>query len=243
MKIKLILVALNLLFTFASCSDRRTVIGVSQCSNDTWRQKVNREIKIGQYKYKNVDVSFCSADNNAKRQVQQIDSLVESNVDLLIVAPSDASTVAPAIERAYKKGIPVILFDRKIDSDSYTAYVGADNVEIGRVMARFIADKLNGKGRVLEIAGLEGSTPVEERHKGFVEVMKRYPNIVTTTVNGDWNVDGARKIMSRCLANDPNINCVFGHNDAEALGAWEAAKAVGKEHDIMFVGIDGLPGE
>ena len=79
MKIKLILVALNLLFAFASCSDRRTVIGVSQCSNDTWRQKVNREIKIGQYKYKNVDVSFCSADNNAKRQVQQIDSLVESN--------------------------------------------------------------------------------------------------------------------------------------------------------------------
>lgn len=243
MKIKLILVALNLLFAFASCSDRRTVIGVSQCSNDTWRQKVNREIKIGQYKYKNVDVSFCSADNNAKRQVQQIDSLVESNVDLLIVAPSDASTVAPAVERAYKKGIPVILFDRKIDSDSYTTYVGADNVEIGRVMARFIADKLHGKGRVLEIAGLEGSTPVEERHKGFVEVMKRYPNIVTTTVNGDWNVDGARKIMSRCLANDPNINCVFGHNDAEALGAWEAAKAVGKEHDIMFVGIDGLPGE
>lgn len=151
MKIKLILVALNLLFTFASCSDRRTVIGVSQCSNDTWRQKVNREIKIGQYKYKNVDVSFCSADNNAKRQVQQIDSLVESNVDLLIIAPSDASTVAPAVERAYKKGIPVILFDRKIDSDSYTTYVGADNVEIGRVIARFIADKLNGKGRVLEI--------------------------------------------------------------------------------------------
>lgn len=137
MKIKLILVALNLLFAFASCSDRRTVIGVSQCSNDTWRQKVNREIKIGQYKYKNVDVSFCSADNNAKRQVQQIDSLVESNVDLLIVAPSDASTVAPAVERAYKKGIPVILFDRKIDSDSYTTYVGADNVEIGRGRRRF----------------------------------------------------------------------------------------------------------
>lgn len=243
MRIKIILSILTLSLALASCSERRTVIGVSQCSDDPWRQKVNREIKIGQYQNKNVDVCFCSADNDAKRQVQQIDSLVESDVDLLIVAPSDAHTVTPAVERAYKKGIPVILYDRKIDSDSYTAYVGADNVEIGRVVARFIAAKLGGKGKVLEIAGLKGSTPVEERHQGFIDEMKRHPGIATSTVNGDWNVAGARKIMSRYLANDPNIQCVFGHNDAEALGAWEAAKAVGMERGIMFVGVDGLPGE
>ena len=241
MRIKLVSAILTLGLALASCSDRRTVIGVSQCSDDAWRQKVNREIKIGQYQYKDVDVRFCSANNDAKRQVRQIDSLVASGVDLLIVAPSDANTVTPAVERAYKKGIPVILYDRKIDSDCYTAYVGADNVEIGRVVARFIAAKLGGKGRVLEIAGLKGSTPVEERHRGFVEEISKYPGITTSTVNGDWNVDGARKIMSRSLAVDPNIQCVFGHNDAEALGAWEAAKAVGKERGIMFVGIDGLP--
>lgn len=243
MRIKLVSAILTLGLALASCSDRRTVIGVSQCSDDTWRQKVNREIKIGQYQYKDVDVRFCSANNDAKRQVRQIDSLVASGVDLLIVAPSDANTVTPAVERAYKKGIPVILYDRKIDSDCYTAYVGADNVEIGRVVARFIAAKLGGKGRVLEIAGLKGSTPVEERHRGFVEEISKYPGITTSTINGDWNVDGARKIMSRSLAVDPNIQCVFGHNDAEALGAWEAAKAVGKERGIMFVGIDGLPGK
>ena len=164
MRIKLVSAILTLGLALASCSDRRTVIGVSQCSDDTWRQKVNREIKIGQYQYKDVDVRFCSANNDAKRQVRQIDSLVASGVDLLIVAPSDANTVTPAVERAYKKAIPVILYDRKIDSDCYTAYVGADNVEIGRVVARFIAAKLGGKGRVLEIVSSAITMPRRSVH-------------------------------------------------------------------------------
>lgn len=226
-----------------SCSERRILIGVSQCSNDEWRQKVNREIRIGQYKYKNVDVAICSADNDARRQVIQIDSLIDIGADLLIVAPSDVHTVTPAIDKAYKAGIPIILFDRKIGSDNFTAYVGADNVEIGRIMARFISEQLGGKGSVLEIGGLRGSTPVVERHNGFVEEMHRHPGIATKTVYSDWNVDGTRTLMTRLLNQGMLPDCVFGHNDAEALGAWEAAKAKGVERDIMFVGIDGLPGE
>lgn len=226
-----------------SCSEHRILIGVSQCSNDEWRQKVNREIRIGQYKYKNVDVAICSADNDARRQVIQIDSLIDIGADLLIVAPSDVHTVTPAIDKAYKAGIPIILFDRKIGSDNFTAYVGADNVEIGRIMARFISEQLGGKGSVLEIGGLRGSTPVVERHNGFVEEMHRHPGIATKTVYSDWNVDGTRTLMTRLLNQGTLPDCVFGHNDAEALGAWEAAKAKGVERDIMFVGIDGLPGE
>lgn len=226
-----------------SCSERRILIGVSQCSNDEWRQKVNREIRIGQYKYKNVDVAIYSADNNARRQVRQIDSLVSAGIDLLIVSPSDVRTVTPAIDKAYKAGIPIILFDRKAGSDNFTAYVGADNVEIGRIMARYIAEQLGGKGSVLEIGGLRGSTPVVERHKGFAEEMQRHPDIATTTVYSDWNVDGTRALMTELLDKGMRPDCVFGHNDAEALGAWEAAKAKGMERDIMFFGIDGLPGE
>lgn len=226
-----------------SCSERRMLIGVSQCSDDEWRQKVNREIRIGQYKYKNVDVVICSADNDACRQVNQIDSLIGIGVDLLIVAPSDVRTVTPAIDKAYKAGVPVILFDRKIGSDNFTAYVGADNVEIGRIMVRFVSERLGGKGSVLEIGGLRGSTPVVERHKGFAEEIRRHPGISTKTVYSDWNVDGTRVLMSRLLDQGMRPDCVFGHNDAEALGAWEAARDKGVERGIIFVGIDGLPGE
>ena len=116
-----LLYSVLLLLIFASCSERRIVIGVSQCSDDLWRQKVNREIKIGQYQYKHVDVVFTSADNNGLEQARQIDSLVEAQVDLLVVAPSDVKTVAPAVERAYRAGIPVILYDRMRESTHFTS--------------------------------------------------------------------------------------------------------------------------
>lgn len=243
MKLKSCLAVALAAMAVCSCTERRTVIGVSQCSNDLWRQKMNREIKIGQYKYKDVDVDIRSADNNAERQVRQIDSLVSAGVDLLVVSPSDTRKVTPAVERAYRAGIPVLLFDRKIGSSQYTAYAGADNVEIGRTVARFIVARLGGKGNVLEIAGLDGSTPVNERHRGFAEVMSRQPGINAVTVYGDWNVDGARRIMETYLADGDRIDCVFGHNDAEAYGAWLAARAAGKERQMIFVGIDGLPGK
>ena len=173
----IILYVVLLLLVLVSCSDRRTVIGVSQCSDDLWRQKVNREINIGQYQYKNVDVVFASADNNGQRQARQIDSLVKSKVDLLVVAPSDVKTVAPAIERAYRAGIPVILYDRMIESTHYTAYIGTDNVAIGKEVADYLAHQLQGRGTVVEITGERGSTPVADRHRGFMQGMKAFPQI------------------------------------------------------------------
>ena len=110
-----------------SCTERRILIGVSQCSNDIWRQKVNQEIHIGEHQYNNVDVVITSADNDAKKQVRQIDSLMSEGIDLLVVAPSDEATLEPAIKRVFDKGIPVVLYDRKINFPCYTAYIGGDN--------------------------------------------------------------------------------------------------------------------
>lgn len=191
----IILYVILLLLVLVSCSDRRTVIGVSQCSDDIWRQKVNREIKIGQYQYKNVDVVFASADNNGQRQARQIDSLVKTKVDLLVVAPSDVKTVAPAIERAYRAGIPVILYDRMIESTHYSAYIGTDNVAIGKEVADYLAHQLQGRGTVVEITGERGSTPVADRHRGFMQGMKAFPQIQVVTLEGDWNLAGAKKLM------------------------------------------------
>ena len=239
----IILYVILLLLVFVSCSDRRTVIGVSQCSDDLWRQKVNREIKIGQYQYKNVDVVFASADNNGQRQARQIDSLVKAKVDLLVVAPSDVKTVAPAIERAYRAGIPVILYDRMIESTHYTAYIGTDNLAIGKEVADYLAHQLQGRGTVVEITGERGSTPVADRHRGFMQGMKAFPQIQVVTLEGDWNLAGAKKLMRQYMDAGKPVDAVFGHNDAEAWGAQQAAKEKNREKQMLFVGIDGLPGE
>lgn len=239
----IILYVILLLLVFVSCSDRRTVIGVSQCSDDLWRQKVNREIKIGQYQYKNVDVVFASADNNGQRQARQIDGLVNAKVDLLVVAPSDVKTVAPAIERAYRAGIPVILYDRMIESTHYTAYIGTDNVAIGKEVADYLAHQLQGRGTVVEITGERGSTPVADRHRGFMQGMKAFPQIQVVTLEGDWNLAGAKKLMRQYMDAGKPVDAVFGHNDAEAWGAQQAAKEKNREKQMLFVGIDGLPGE
>lgn len=238
-----LLYSVLLLLIFASCSERRIVIGVSQCSDDIWRQKVNREIKIGQYQYKHVDVVFTSADNNGLQQARQIDSLVEAQVDLLVVAPSDVKTVAPAVERAYRAGIPVILYDRMIESTHFTSYIGTNNIEIGKEVANFLGHKLQGKGTIVEITGERGSTPVSDRHKGFLQGMKDFPHIRVVTLYGDWNLAGAQKLMHQYLDSEQPVDAVFGHNDAEAYGAQLAAKEKGKEKQMLFVGIDGLPGE
>lgn len=239
----IILYVILLLLVFVSCSDRRTVIGVSQCSDDLWRQKVNREIKIGQYQYKNVDVVFASADNNGQRQARQIDSLVKAKVDLLVVAPSDVKTVAPAIERAYRAGIPVILYDRMIESTHYSAYIGTDNVAIGKEVADYLAHQLQGRGTVVEITGERGSTPVADRHRGFMQGMKAFPQIQVVTLEGDWNLAGAKKLMRQYMDAGKPVDAVFGHNDAEAWGAQQAAKEKNRDKQMLFVGIDGLPGE
>lgn len=228
---------------FCSCNrPKEYVIGVSQCSNDGWRQKVNSEIKIGRYQYENVEIHITSADNNSQRQIAQIDSLVQLKVDLLVVAPNDIETVAPAIERAYRSGTPVVLYDRRIDSPHFTAYIGSDNTEVGKTMAEFVASKLNNKGTILEITGKQSSSPAIERHRGFMQIMQHYPDVRVITRDGQWDPMLAENIIGDLLDRGVQLDGVFAHNDALAMGAYRAAQKRGKERDMIFVGIDGLPG-
>ena len=229
-------------FLLCSCTEKRKVIGVSQCCGGLWREKVNKEIRLGQYQYKNVDVVFTTAENDGKLQARQIDSMVAEKVDLIVVAPDNVNDVTPAIERAYSKGIPVILFDRKIKSPHYTAYIGGDNVEAGREVARFMAQKLNGKGTVVEITGLKNASPVIERHRGFMEVMGRHPDIKVVTLDSNWKIERAQDLMKQYLDKGGHADGVFGHNDLCAIGAFQEAERRGIYRQMVIVGIDGLPG-
>lgn len=226
-----------------ACSGRKTVIGVSQCCGGKWREKVNNEMRLALYQYKDAEAVFKSAENDGNRQSRQIDSLVAQHVDLLVVAPDNVNDVTPAIERAYRKGIPVILYDRKIKSPCYNAYIGGDNVEAGRTVARFMAEKLQGKGTIVEITGLKNTSPVIERHRGFMEVMKKYPSIRVVTLDSDWTLEKAQDVFGRYLDKGGHADGIFGHNDLCAIGGKEAAIARHQDKQLVVVGIDGLPGE
>ena len=235
------------LVLLASCSqdEKKYRIGVSQCSDDIWRDKQNSELKIGAYFHDNVELRFAAAFDNDERQIQQIDSLVETGIDLLIVAPNQVSTISPAIDRAYDKGIPVIVFERKTNTKKYTAYMGADNYEMGHLMGDYVATRLNQRGRIIEVMGLKGSSPAIERHNGFREAIAQYPGIqVIATLQGDWTEPTAYNTVKQWLDKnkEEKIDLVFGMNDRTAMGARKAFVEAGGALPL-FCGIDGLPGE
>lgn len=227
-----------LLLTACSDGKKSLVIGVSQCSDDIWRTKLNEELSLAAG-INDVRLVFSSADDDSQRQMAQIRKFVKDGVDLLIVSPNQSHTITPAVEEAYDAGIPVILFDRKIDSPKYTAFIGADNVEVGRIMGRFIADYLDGKGKVVEIQGLEGSSPADDRHRGFMEALNNYPGIsLQASPYGGWLQENAFDAMRAVMADGIRPDAVFGQNDRMALGARDA---LGHPEDISFFGVDALP--
>ncbi len=234
----------------ASCTSENTRrhIGISQCSEDIWRDWQNAEMKLEASFHEDVQLSFATAHDDSRRQTQQIDSLVAAGIDLLIVAPNQLQNVSPAIDRTYDSGIPVIVFERKTDSQKFTAFVSADNYEMGRQMGTYIATYIGGRGNIMEVMGLKGSSPAYERHRGFHDAISRYPGIhIVATLQGDWTEETAYKATHQWFANSETadgkrIDVVFGHNDRTAMGARRAFEERG--HPLpLFCGIDGLPGE
>ena len=240
------LLGLLFLLLLAGCADRqeRYVIGVSQCSDDEWREQMNKEISREALFYPGTEILFRTAKDDNARQIRDIETMMRDHVDLLVISPNEADAITPVIEKAYAKGIPVILTDRKIHSDKYTAYIGADNHAIGRHVGEYIATRLQGKGNVVEIMGLRGSTPAEERHEGMMEALEQYPGIkVVASADAAWLRDKARLCFDSILARQPEIDLVYCQNDRMAAGAYEAAVKRGREKQMLFVGIDALAGE
>lgn len=232
-----------LLFLSVVCSRKEAdyTIAVSQCSEDDWRAQMNKEILREALFYLGVNIEVYQAHDDNVRQIQDIESLIKKKVDLLIVAPNEAEAITPVIEKVYDAGIPVILVDRKINSEKYTAYVGADNYEIGRRAGEYIADRLKGKGRVIEIAGLKGSTPAVERHRGMVEALKAAPDVqVIASVEAGWFQQKAGEVMDSLLDVYPQVDLVFAQNDRMAIGAYEKARQKKRAGQIAFVGVDAV---
>ena len=241
-KVHIVLCFVGLLL-LAGCNrnTKKYVIGVSQCSEDIWRNKLNDELLMETYQHKDVELLFASAKDNDKLQTEQIEKFIQRGVDLLIISPNQVHSITPVIDKAYDKGIPVILFDRKTDSQKYTAFIGADNVKVGKAIGEFIAKTLRGKGKVIEIKGLDKSSPAIDRHKGFVQALSKYPDIhLKRTLSGEWTKESGYKSIKSAIADAKDCNIVWGQNDRMAEGARRAMAEAGVRN-VQYVGTDALP--
>ena len=227
-----------------STTSRTWTIGMSQCNlGEPWRVQMNADIKKAAEAHPELKVIYKDAQNDALRQRAQIEEFTGSGVDLLIVSPKEAAPLTPPVAAAFAKGIPVIVLDRRVLGDQYTCFIGADNKRIGKAAGRWIAQRLRGAGSVVELKGLMTSTPGQDRHSGFREGIADSQVQVIFEADMKWLEPDARKEMESALARFDKIDLVYAHNDPGAHGAYLAAKAAGRDKDIVFVGIDALPQE
>lgn len=220
---------------------RKYRIGVSQCSSDDWRQKMNDEIEREIMFNDNAEVEIRSAQDNNTRQISDIQYFIDNNFDIIIAAPNEAQAITPIIKKAFDKGIPVITFDRDIIGDSYTAHIEVDNTGLGASAAKYALATIPGSLKILEIQGAPNMTPTSRRHDGFAHVMADNPRAsVMVSEYGNWNADRAAAITDSILNLHPDINLIYAHNDRMAIAAAEAARRRGAKN-LHFIGIDGTP--
>jgi signal transduction histidine kinase/DNA-binding response OmpR family regulator len=191
-----------------------------------------------------VELRVLDAHDNSTVQQQQIRQLVSEGIDLLIVSPYEAEPITPAVDEAYQRGIPVVLVDRRIDSQNYTAYVGGNNVEVGQTAARYAAGLLHRRGNLIEILGTPGSSATSGRHEGFMQALKNYPGIkLAAQVTGDWRNESLQPALTVALKAHPEVSVIFAHNDGMGRGASEVCQKLGLMGRVRIIGVDGLLGK
>jgi ribose transport system substrate-binding protein len=220
------------------------VIGFSQANlGEPWRVAMNADVAARARDFPNLQVVYADAQQDNAKQVADVENFLRQKIDLLIISPNEAKPLTPVVQRVFKEGIPVIVLDREIEGDTYTTFIGADNRAIGRAAGAYADSVLGGKGNIVEIKGLPGSTPARDRSEGFHEAIAKSPGLkVIHDPVANWLREEAMSQMESALTANPKIDLVYGHNDPMAVGAWLAAKAKGREQQMKFIGIDGLPG-
>ncbi len=234
------------ILSFYSCHSDDTPayrIGVSQCSDDAWRNKLNEEMQRELLFYPDVSLEVRSANDDNERQSSDIDYFIRQQVDLLVVSPNRADSLTPAVSKAFDAGIPVIVADRKVTGDKYTAFIGGDNLEVGKLQGQYLRMLLPEGGKVLELMGLIGSTPQELRHQGFMASLEgvedRYD--IAQCV-GQWFQKQGEEEVEKALRQHPDIQIIVAQNDQMAIGASRAVGRLNLGHKVYIMGVDGLTG-
>lgn len=237
---RLLLISFFIIAT-AGCNDEKVYrIGVSQCSRDDWRSKMNDEINREIMFHPDATVEIRSADDDNEKQIADLRYFADNGFDIIIVAPNEADAITPVVKEIYERDIPVIVFDRNINGDTYTARIGVDDEGIGRSAARYALQMLGAGAKAVEIYGLAGSTPAQDRHEGFAEAFTAAGGRLVATGYGNWNHDEAVMVADSLLSHHPDVDLIYAHNDRMAIGASEVARRKGLDN-IKIIGIDAAP--
>ena len=228
----------------SSGKQKRHVIGLSQCMlEDAWREAMINDMRIEASNYDDVEIIIKDAQNNNETQIQQIRDLIRQKVDVLIISPYQSEPITAVAEEAYRAGIPTIITDRKVNTDQYTSFVGANNYEIGLAAGNYAAHYLPPNAIILEIWGLTQTSPAQERHKGFVDALREREDLSFRKIEGQWLVDTARMEL-RKLEHPEQIDFVYAHNDMMAIAAreyfmaWDSIRG----RDLRIIGVDAVAG-
>jgi len=228
----------------ASGASKTHTIGMSQCNlGEPWRVQMNADVKAAADAFDDVKIIFKDAQNDTLKQRAHVEEFVSAGVDLILISPKEAQPLTSPVAKAVGAGIPVIVLDRALLGDEYTCFIGADNVKIGKAAGEWIKNKLDGKGKVVELKGLMTSTPGQDRHSGFRAGIAGSEIEVIFEADMKWLEPDARKEMESALARFSDIDLVYSHNDPGAHGAYLAAQSAERGDAISFVGIDALPQE
>jgi len=233
-----------------AAEDKPFVIGFSQATTtEPWRLLFNKELRAEAAKYPEIELIVRDGQDDAEKQLAVVQEFIEERVDIILISPKVAGALTPVVNKAFDMGIPIIVLDRDLANKRYTQFIGGDNKLIGRTAGKYAVSRLGGAGKasgnIVEIWGGMKSTPAQDRHEGFVEVIYEEPGIRFLDVagDGDWKQDLGYEIMADALERFKEIDLVYAHNDPMAYGAYLAAKDVGREKSIAFLGIDGIPAE
>lgn len=228
----------------SSGKQKKHVIGLSQCMlNDAWREAMINDMRIEASNYDDVEIVIKDAQNNNETQIQQIRDLIRQKVDVLIISPYQSEPITAVAEEAYRAGIPTIITDRKVNTDQYTSFVGANNYEIGLAAGNYAANYLPPNAIILEIWGLTQTSPAQERHKGFVDALREREDLSFRKIEGEWLVDTARMEL-RKLEHPEQIDFIYAHNDMMAIAAreyfmaWDSIRG----RDLRIIGVDAVAG-
>ena len=228
----------------SSGKQKKHVIGLSQCMlDDAWRQAMINDMRIEASNYDDVEIIIKDAQNNNETQIQQIRDLIRQKVDVLIISPYQSEPITAVAEEAYRAGIPTIITDRKVNTDQYTSFVGANNYEIGLAAGNYAANYLPPNAIILEIWGLTQTSPAQERHKGFVDALREREDLSFRKIEGQWLVDTARMELQK-LEHPEQIDFIYAHNDMMAIAAreyfmaWDSIRG----RELRIIGVDAVAG-
>ena len=229
------------LILLAGCTQEKAFkIGVSQCSEDDWRRKLNDEIMREVLLHDNIRVEILSADDNSDKQKADLRYFAQNGFDVIIASPNEIDAVTPVLDSIYAAGIPLIIFDRRTNNNNYTAFQGADNTAIGKAAARYIG-AICQEPRIIELEGNLDTSPAIDRHEGFKSVVEQKPSMtLLASAEAEWTPEGGKRVTDSLLALYPTANIIYAHNDRMAMGAAEARKNAGRDY-VKIIGIDATP--